>query len=89
MSYIVEDDIGGTLKFPIQPLIVQNYIMRCNDMEIMLRGKGLRDRVSLRLDTVHDQSADTVGSNTCKKDMALAYIMIYVDVSCKSSVMML
>lgn len=77
-----DEEKGDPFRMRIQSLNAHNYFVWSNEMEILLRGKGLWRYVS-------DENApmETMSSN--KKDLALAYLMMSIDASCKGTVMTL
>lgn len=55
----------------------------------MLRGKGLWDYVSDSITVLTDHESSSESTSTQKNDLALACLMMSVDISCKSTVVAL
>lgn len=70
----------------IQPLTADNYYVWSNDIEVLLRGKGLwthAEGTAVAPTTDNDEKAKFQQ----KKDMCLAYLLTTIDQSCKYAVM--
>ena len=74
-------------RFRIDPLNAENYFSWSNDVEILLRGKGLWPYVMNTVQVPTDEKQLTAFRQ--KQDQALAYIFSVIDASCKYSVMTL
>lgn len=77
-------------KFRVNPLTANNYFAWSNDMEIVLRGKGLWkyvDDVDLENGQNEDEEEVQLSeTEETKRDLALAYLVTSIDTSCKSMV---
>lgn len=78
------DDLSDSFKMNGQPLIAGNYFMWSNEMEAVLRGNGLWKFVST--DTV-ESSNDGSSSGEIKRDLDLAYLLMFIDDTYKASIM--
>lgn len=84
----MEDDTQlSSDKFRVEPLTAHNYFMWSNDMEILLRGKGLWGYVSG--DELEPTDRSELQKYRRKNDLALAHIFMTINASCKSSVVTL
>ena len=79
-----DEEKGDPFRMRVQSLNAHNYYVWSNEMEILLRGKGLWQFVC-----EPDASDDGSNENSRKRDLALAYLMMSIDASCKGSVMTL
>lgn len=79
-----EDDKGDPSRIRVQPLNAHNYFIWSNEIEILLRGKGLWEFVSTESNQEVDE--EQAGSSR-KRDLALAYLLMSIDASCKATVM--
>lgn len=81
-----DEEKGDPFLMSVQLLNAINYFTRSNDMEILLRGKGVWGFV----DPTDSSSERTVQAGSQrKKDLALAYKIMSIDASCKAFVMTL
>lgn len=77
---------SDSLKLKVEPLRITNYYAWSNDMEVVLRGKGIWKYVDPDGHTMANTERDVEQQ---KADLTLAYILMSIDLSCKSSGMRL
>lgn len=86
-------------KFRVTPLSADNYFSWSNDMQVILLGKGLWEYVVSTDDASATMTTNTDGNTPAvetlseqeaqKCDLALAYLLLFIDTTCKVSVRML
>lgn len=79
-----DEDKHDVRRMRIEPLEATNYFVWSNDMEIMLRDKGLWGCVSVTSKIGTDETAERTAEWT--DDLTFVYFMMYINPSCKSLV---
>lgn len=89
MDIQLENETRDSPKFRKRPLKVRNYFTSSNEMEILLRCKGLWKFVSLNTNSTTSSSSLPSEAKSQKRDLALSYILMSIDMLCKSSALTL
>lgn len=86
---MTDDEKYDPFKMRVKPLTANNYFVWSNEMEIILRGKGLWEFVSESAEASDEEGVDLeVGPNR-KRNIAHAYTLMSIDDSCKASVLVM